>query len=391
MQSAAANRALALLVCAYMWLPPAKGFAARVALAGGRPLTRATSLKMVLPLHEQAMKVVSVRSDAEGTVNVPWRDLGDMVFELLGGDCVTVREQGLTVYTAGRSDVGPCVRLACDLLELHGDVYANLDWEEDPVESYENWLATDKPGFPTIRTRRARVAVLPVQRAEAPRAAVELQIRLLEGDGWGNGEHPTTRMCLDFLEGAVTPGDTVVDYGTGSGVLSIAALALGARAAVGVDIDDEVLAHARQNLLLNGCLAAPAPADSADTTVAGRAAPLPDGATLTHTRFVQPGSLPPADIVVANILVGPLRRLAPVLALAVRDGGLLCLSGFRESDRDVLRQEYAPYVEWDDALSDSGEHAVWGRWGLLAGRPRAGLRDALRGQIESALSDLAVA
>jgi ribosomal protein L11 methyltransferase len=209
---------------------------------------------------------------------------------------------------------------------------------------------------------------VPVQRLQSS-VGDEQQIHILEGEGWGNGEHPTTLMCLNLLEKVVHSGDTVIDYGTGSGVLSVAALKLGAVSCTAVDIDEEVLAHARINLALNGCLQSTA---------------------VLHTRAVQIGSLQPANVVVANILVGALRRLIPVLCLCVAEGGKLCLSGFRPADAHVLLHEYGRYIDWDSSLTDHGTHPVWGEWQLICGTPKQGIRDAMRTQIEAELSDAAV-
>ena len=114
-------------------------------------------------------------------------------------------------------------------------------------------------------------------------------IRLLNvGSGWGNGAHPTTKLCFDFLAKTVNSGQTVLDYGTGSGILAILAAKLGAKSVVAVDIDDDTIAAAIKNTLLNGV------AEKID---------------VTHTRYVYVGEdrFPLADITVANILPGEQR------------------------------------------------------------------------------------
>lgn len=101
--------------------------------------------------------------------------------------------------------------------------------------------------------------------------------------GWGNGAHPTTRLCLEFISEYVQQGDKVLDYGTGSGVLSILAAKRGASRCVAVDIDEETLRAAEQNAVLNG---------------------VGDILDVVHTKYVYVGEdrFPICDITVANIL-----------------------------------------------------------------------------------------
>ena len=101
--------------------------------------------------------------------------------------------------------------------------------------------------------------------------------------GWGNGAHPTTRLCLEFIAENVQKGDKVLDYGTGSGVLSILAAKRGATRCVAVDIDEETLRAAEQNAILNG---------------------VQDILDVVHTKYVYVGEdrFPICDVTVANIL-----------------------------------------------------------------------------------------
>lgn len=114
-------------------------------------------------------------------------------------------------------------------------------------------------------------------------------IRLMDvGSGWGNGAHPTTKLCLNFILKAVTKGDKVLDYGTGSGILSIAAAKLGASHCVAVDIDEDTLIAAEINGRVNG---------------------VSDVLDVVHTRSVYVGEdrFPVSEVTVANIL--PVRNL----------------------------------------------------------------------------------
>ncbi|CAM9709809.1 unnamed protein product [Chrysoparadoxa australica] len=241
-----------------------------------------------------------------------------------------------------------------------------IDWEQTAVESCENWYATTlDAGFPDIKSSKGRLLVTPVQRLIDDATESANIVRILPGDGWGTGEHPTTKMCLDFIESNVRSGDRFLDYGTGSGVLSIAAVKMGAAHAVAVDIDDEILDHAQVNFDLNG---------------------VSDSVNKLHTRMVLAGEAK-GTVVVANILIGALRRLLPVLCLSLEDeDSLLCLSGFRSSDKHVLQGEYGKFIEWDDDLESTGTHPVWGEWCMIVGKARVGMK----GMLDQYLSDMAV-
>ena len=211
-------------------------------------------------------------------------------------------------------------------------------------------------------------------------------MRLFMGrNGWGTGVHPTTRLCLEWLcrEGVIQGGEVLLDFGCGSGILSIAALHLGASRAVGVDIEAEALVTAERNLDLNGY---------GSERFQG-----------LHTREIQPYELcrpVGVDICVANILIGQLVRPSMVATMLsnLAPGGLLCLSGIRPDEVDALKAAYGHSMEWCDdqyaelSASDcEGSLESYGfdtgRWARLVGKHvRADNRDA---DIQR-MSDLAV-
>jgi ribosomal protein L11 methyltransferase len=144
--------------------------------------------------------------------------------------------------------------------------------------------------------------------------------------GFGTGHHVTTRLCLEALQALDLRGRTVLDVGTGSGVLAIAADLLGAARAIGIDCDADAIQSARENLALNP--------EARRVTF--------DLADLTSS------SLPHADIVTANLTGALLVRAAPALAGAVRPGGTLILSGLLTHERDeVCRAFSSPAVTWE--------------------------------------------
>ena len=148
-----------------------------------------------------------------------------------------------------------------------------------------------------------------------PPEADALVLRLDPGLAFGTGSHATTHLCLAWLRETLVPGERVLDYGCGSGILAIAAAKLGARDVAGTDIDPQALVASRANATLNGVAAT----------------------------FVAPDSLPASasDVVVANILAHPLILLAPALAARTRPGGRIALSGILESQADEVAAAYA--------------------------------------------------
>jgi ribosomal protein L11 methyltransferase len=182
----------------------------------------------------------------------------------------------------------------------------------------DEWRAAAQRGIPARRFGR-RLWLAP---ADEPAVPVDLVgIRLHMGLAFGTGEHPTTALCLEWLDAELAPGATVLDYGCGSGVLAIAALALGAHRAWAVDNDEQALTATRDNARLNGCDAR-----------------LDVGA---------PDSLPPprVDVVLANILARPLIALAPEFARIVVPGGAVVLSGILARQAPAVAAAYEPWFE----------------------------------------------
>lgn len=154
------------------------------------------------------------------------------------------------------------------------------------------------------------------------------------GLAFGTGSHPTTHMCLLWLSEQLHPGQSVIDYGCGSGILAIAAAKFGGAPVCGIDIDPQAVDSARDNALAN----------AVELDLRTTAQPLP----------------PPADVVVANILANPLKVLAPVLAALVRPGGALILAGLLDRQADEVAACYP-----DIALTP---YASLEGWTCLAGR-----------------------
>jgi ribosomal protein L11 methyltransferase len=161
-------------------------------------------------------------------------------------------------------------------------------------------------------------------------------VRLDPGLAFGTGTHPTTAMCLSWLDRPALTGRSVVDYGCGSGILAIAALVLGASAAQTFDIDPQALLATDENATRNGVRERLKIVNTAD-------------------------QLSVSDVVLANILAGPLAELAENLSALVRPGGNLLLAGLLAHQADELITRYRPWISLR-------EQARQGDWVLLAGQ-----------------------
>ncbi|OEG03903.1 ribosomal protein L11 methyltransferase [Aeromonas caviae] len=165
-----------------------------------------------------------------------------------------------------------------------------------------------------------------------------VNVMLDPGLAFGTGTHPTTALCLQWLDGLGLAGKTVVDFGCGSGILGIAALKLGAARVIGIDIDPQAIQASRDNAARNGV------ADQIEL----------------YLPADQPQDVE-ADVVVANILAGPLRELAPLIAGHGKAGSLMALSGVLESQAPELETIYGQWFEMDPT-------AVKEEWCRLSGR-----------------------
>jgi ribosomal protein L11 methyltransferase len=162
-------------------------------------------------------------------------------------------------------------------------------------------------------------------RSAEERGAGLVQVVILPSMGFGSGHHASTRLCLRLLQQVGVTGRAVVDVGTGSGILAIAARRLGAASVVAIDDDSDALESARENLALNA---------------------LPEGADGVEILHGDFRSVPAfrADVILANLTAPLLARNVPLLAAARADRGCLIVSGLNTSDEAVVLDAFAPHA-----------------------------------------------
>lgn len=181
-----------------------------------------------------------------------------------------------------------------------------------------------------------RLWVCPSWRDIPDPAAVN--VMLDPGLAFGTGTHPTTALCMQWLDATIQPEQTVVDFGCGSGILGIAALKLGAKRVIGVDIDPQAIEASTANAKRNSV----------------------EGQIELYLPKDQPKDFQ-ADVVVANILAGPLAELKDVISAYVKPGGLLALSGILESQAQSVMAAYSDEFSFDPI-------AVQDEWVRLSAR-----------------------
>ncbi len=168
-----------------------------------------------------------------------------------------------------------------------------------------------------------------------------VNVMLDPGLAFGAGTHPTTALCLNWLDTQDLNNKVLIDFGCGSGILAIAALKLGAKRVIGIDIDPQAIAASRDNAIRNGVL---------------------DQLTLYLPEYLPQGIL--ADVLVANILVDPLRKLATTIKDLVKPSGTLALSGILEEQGEEVLDIYDQWFAMQTPKVDN-------QWVILLGTKHA--------------------
>lgn len=225
------------------------------------------------------------------------------------------------------ADVDGILQASCADLGIDTPSAHNIETLEE-----NDWVRFTQAQFDPIRISQ-QLWIVPTWHTPADPAAIN--IVLDPGLAFGTGSHPTTRLCLRWLDENIKGGETVLDYGCGSGILAIAAMKLGAASAIGVDVDPQAVAASRDNASANQV--------HADFH-------LPNGVTISQY-----------DVVVANILTNPLRALAPLLAGATKPHGRIVLSGILAEQADEIMSIYAQWFDLAPAVLEDGWCCVSGK------------------------------
>lgn len=209
-----------------------------------------------------------------------------------------------------------------------------LAFETETVPE-QDWVTLTQAQFTPIRIS-SRLWITPSWHEIPDAQAINLQLD--PGMAFGTGSHPTTRLCLQWLDTHINRGESVLDYGCGSGILAIAAQKLGATRVEGTDIDPQAVHTSQQNAAQNN----------------------------VQCNFFLPENLPTAqyDVVLANILANPLRMLGDLLASYTRTGGTIVLSGILAEQSDELNTIYETWFVMNEPVFEEG-------WAILSGTKRA--------------------
>ncbi len=287
-----------------------------------------TWLQLRLDTRPEQVEALEELMLASGAVAVTLEDNADQpVLEPGVGETPLWQQTRLTgLYSADTNMAAVLAQFPTSLTahsEPRVEILEDKDWEREWIKHYQamrfgerlwvcpSWLEPPEPGA--------------------------VNLLLDPGLAFGTGTHPTTAMCLSALDGLPLEGRSVVDYGCGSGILAVAALKLGATQALGVDNDPQALIATRENAVRNRL---------ADTTLSV-ALPGADNITAWQAR---------ADVVIANILAGPLLELSGTLLALARPGATLMLSGLLATQADEL---IAHYRQQGAALDVAAEIEGW--------------------------------
>lgn len=292
-------------------------------------------LQVRIPVAEAVAEALSDELMAQGALSVAMEDAhaGTAQEEEIFGEPDMPQQQLwqqslLVALFDEQTDVAQMVAQAAENLNLELAAY------ELETLAEQDWVRLTQSQFDPIQISE-RLWITPTWHDMPDASAINL--RLDPGLAFGTGSHPTTHLCLQWLDKHLAGGEAVLDYGCGSGILAIAALKLGAGSAVGVDIDPQAILASHDNAAQNHVQAA----------------------------FYLPNQQPEGqfDVVVANILANPLRMLGEMLAGRTKSGGRIVLSGILAEQVDEMNGIYAQWFDMDTANIESG-------WACLSGVKR---------------------
>ena len=240
-----------------------------------------------------------------------------------------VWEQSLVIALFdNQANIDHIFQAACNSIQIKTPEYQTQELPE------QDWVRMTQAQFDPIRISN-RLWIVPSWHDAPDDTAIN--IKLDPGLAFGTGSHPTTRLCLQWIDQHICADDEVLDYGCGSGILAVAALKLGAKSADGVDIDPQAVESAQFNAENNNVKA----------------------------QFRLPENCPDKQysVVLANILANPLRMLGDLLASKTKVGGTIVLSGILAEQADEISAIYQQWFDMNKPTIDDG-------WACLSGVKR---------------------
>ncbi len=281
--------------------------------------------------NENAEQIGDMLMEETGALSVTFLDAQDTpVFEPLPGETRLWGDTDILALYDAEADTNFIIdqikasNMLAESFAYKVEQLEDKDWEREWMENFHPMKFGE------------RLWICPTWREVPEPDAVN--VMLDPGLAFGTGTHPTTALCLEWLESMDLNGKTVIDFGCGSGILAIAAIKLGAEKVIGIDIDPQALLASKDNAERNGV------ADKLEVY-------LPQN---------QPEGLI-ADVVVANILAGPLRELAPIIKGLVKPNGALAMSGVLDTQAEDVASYYRDELHIDPIVEQS-------EWCRISGR-----------------------
>ncbi|EJY0697604.1 TPA: 50S ribosomal protein L11 methyltransferase [Vibrio parahaemolyticus] len=281
--------------------------------------------------NENAEQIGDMLMEETGALSVTFLDAQDTpVFEPLPGETRLWGDTDILALYDAEADTNFII----DQIKASNMLAENFAYKVEQLED-KDWEREWMENFHPMKFGE-RLWICPSWREVPEPDAVN--VMLDPGLAFGTGTHPTTALCLEWLESMDLSGKTVIDFGCGSGILAIAAIKLGAEKVIGIDIDPQALLASKDNAERNGV------AEKLEVY-------LPQN---------QPEGLI-ADVVVANILAGPLRELAPIIKGLVKPNGALAMSGVLDTQAGDVASYYRDELHIDPIVEQS-------EWCRISGR-----------------------
>ncbi len=281
--------------------------------------------------NENAEQIGDMLMEETGALSVTFLDAQDTpVFEPLPGETRLWGDTDILALYDAEADTNFII----DQIKASNMLVENFAYKVEQLED-KDWEREWMENFHPMKFGE-RLWICPSWREVPEPDAVN--VMLDPGLAFGTGTHPTTALCLEWLESMDLSGKTVIDFGCGSGILAIAAIKLGAEKVIGIDIDPQALLASKDNAERNGV------AEKLEVY-------LPQN---------QPEGLI-ADVVVANILAGPLRELAPIIKGLVKPNGALAMSGVLDTQAEDVASYYRDELHIDPIVEQS-------EWCRISGR-----------------------